>query len=113
MGITNDERRRIAANLRESWKPRWHGEKMMHRLREALEIDRSASGYGKFRYYRTVAERLADLIEPGHEAPDIDAVRDIAIRMALVPERYGDRVSIDSQGVAKAGRMILRHLGYE
>ena len=71
MGITNDERRRIAANLRESWKPRWHGEKMMHRLREALEIDRSASEYGKFRYYRTVADRLADLIEPScdHDTP--------------------------------------------
>ena len=62
--ISDNERREIAAELRESWKQTWHGEKMMHRLREALEIDRSASEYGKFRYYRTVAERLADLIDP-------------------------------------------------
>lgn len=37
---------------------------MMHRLREALGIDQHVSTFGKFRYYRAVAERLAELIEP-------------------------------------------------
>lgn len=63
----HDERREVARSLRESWKQTWHGEKMMHRLRIALGIGHEVSAYGKFRYYRAVAERLANLIEPEPE----------------------------------------------
>lgn len=68
MSKVNDaERRKIAQGLRDSWKQTWHGEKMMHRLRIALGIGHEVSAYGKFRYYRAVAEKLADLIEPEPE----------------------------------------------
>lgn len=65
--VDDNERRKIAQSLRDSWKQTWHGEKMMHRLRIALGIGHEVSAYGKFRYYRAVAERLADLIEPEPE----------------------------------------------
>lgn len=67
--IDDGERRKIAQSLRDSWKQTWHGEKMMHRLRIALGIGHEVSTYGKFRYYRAVAERLADLIEPPTQCP--------------------------------------------
>ena len=71
--VDDNERRKIAQSLRDSWKQTWHGEKMMHRLRIALGIGHEVSAYGKFRYYRAVAERLADLIEPEPERTCRDA----------------------------------------
>ena len=73
--ISNDEKRRIANSLRESWKPTWHGEKMLHRLTDAIGFDRSVSSYGKYRYYREFACRLADLIEPTDTAECIAEVK--------------------------------------
>ena len=73
--INNDEKRRIAESLRESWKPTWHGEKMLHRLTDAIGFDRSVSSGGKYRYYRELSCRLADLIEPTETAKCIAEVK--------------------------------------
>lgn len=65
--ITDDERREVAARLRDSWYKTWHGESMLHRLFDQLGMDPHVKTFGKFRYYKALALRLADLIEPEPE----------------------------------------------